>query len=161
MTKSGLIFGAAAFVLILGSVIILTPLCAPCLGLIFGIAAGYVACVFDKPTNSSDCIRKGGIAAAITAGVGFFGSLIGGAINGVIVTPATVESIARSLYITNFNLTQAQILAYQLILGVLVGVFDVVWMGVLGIAGGTLWYQAVGKKLTIPTITGQDLLPPS
>jgi hypothetical protein len=161
MTKSGLIFGAAAFVLILGSAIILTPLCAPCLGLIFGIAAGYVACVFDKPTNSSDCIRKGGIAAAITAGVGFFGSLIGGAINGVIVTPATVESIARSLYITNFNLTQAQILAYQLILGVLVGVFDVVWMGVLGIAGGTLWYQAVGKKLTIPTITGQDLLPPS
>jgi hypothetical protein len=161
MTKSGLIFGAAAFVLILGSAIILTPLCAPCLGLIFGIAAGYVACVFDKPTNSSDCIRKGGIAAAITAGVGFFGSLIGGAINGVIVTPATVESIARSLYITNFNLTQAQILAYQLILGVLVGVFDVVWMGVLGIAGGTLWYQAVGKKLTIPTITGQNLLPPS
>jgi hypothetical protein len=161
MTKSGLIFGAAAFVLILGSVIILTPLCAPCLGLIFGIAAGYVACVFDKPTNSSDCMRKGGIAAAITAGVGFFGSLIGGAINGVIVTPATIESIARSLNITNFIPTQAQILAYQLIIGVLIGVFDVVWMGALGIVGGVLWYQVVGKKLNPTPVHGQEQLPTS
>jgi hypothetical protein len=160
MMKSGFIFGAVTFVLFLGSAITITPFCAPCLGLILGIAAGYVACIYDRPTSSRESIQKGAIAAAIAAGIGFFGSLIGGAINGVIVTPAMIESFARSFYITNINLTQTQILTYQLIFGVLVGIFDVVWMAVLGIAGGALWFQVVGKKRTPTVLPRQDTLPP-
>lgn len=161
MTKSGFIFGAVTFVLFLGSAITLSPFCAPCLGLILGITAGYVACIYDKPASSGESIQKGAIAAAIAAGIGFFGSLIGGAINGATVTPAMIESIARSFYVTNLNLTQTQILTYQLIFGVLVGAFDVVWMGVLGIAGGALWFQAVGKKNAPTPLPPQELLPPS
>lgn len=146
MVKSGLIFGAASFILVLGCAIVITPFCAPCLGLILGLAAGYVACVFDKPTNSGGSIQKGGIAGAIAAGIGFAGGLLGGAINGVIITPAMIQSFTRSLFLTNLNLSQTQILTYQLVFAVLVGTFDVVWMAILGVAGGALWFQVVGKN---------------
>ncbi len=161
MTKSGLIFGAATFILVLGSAIIITPLCAPCLGLVIGLAAGYVACSYDKPASSGESIQKGAIAAAIAAGIGFFGSLIGGIINGMTVTPAMIESFARSLYITNINLTQAQILTYQLVIGVLAGVFNIVWMAGLGIAGGALWFQVVGKNRGPTSQPQQDTFPHS
>jgi hypothetical protein len=161
MTKSGFIFGAVTFILFLGSAITISPFCAPCLGLILGITAGYVACNYDKPASSGESIQKGAIAAAIAAGIGFFGSLIGGTINGATVTPAMIESIARSFYVTNLNLTQTQILTYQLIFGVLVGAFDVVWMGVLGIAGGALWFQVAGKKNAPTSLPPQEVLPPS
>ena len=146
MVKSGLIFGAAAFILVLGSAIVITPFCAPCLGLILGLAAGYLACVFDKPTKSGESIQKGGIAGAIAAGIGFVGGLLGGVINGVIITPAMIQSFTRSLLLTNFNLSQTQIMTYQLVFAVIVGAFDVVWMAILGVAGGALWFQAVGKN---------------
>jgi hypothetical protein len=161
MMKSGFIFGAVTFIIFLGLAITLTPFCAPCLGLILGIVAGYTACIYDKPASSSESIQKGAIAAAIAAGIGFFGSLIGGAINGATVTPAMIESIARSFYVTNLSLTQMQILTYQLIFGVLIGAFDMVWMAVLGIAGGALWFQVVGKKRSPTSLPTHEIHPPS
>jgi hypothetical protein len=146
MVKSGLIFGAATFILVLGSAIVITPFCAPCLGLILGLLSGYVACVFDKPTNSGESIQKGGIAGAIAAGIGFVGGLLGGVINGVIITPAMIQSFTRSFFLTTLNLSQTQILTYQLVFAILVGAFDVAWMAFLGVTGGALWFQVVGKK---------------
>lgn len=48
MLKSGLIVGVVMIVLAIGSTLI-SPLCAPCVALLAGLGAGYLACVFDRP----------------------------------------------------------------------------------------------------------------
>ena len=151
MVKSGFLFGVVAFVLVLASSLI-SPLCAPCLGLILGLSAGYVAGIFDKPGSPREGVRIGGIAGAIAGGIGFFGGLIGGMINSTTLNVSTIEQIYRSWGITNVTLTQSQIFLYQLIGACFIGVFNIVWMAVLGIAGAALWYQVKGKSQsgTIP-----------
>jgi hypothetical protein len=161
MVKSGLILGAISFVLVLGFAVLLTPFCAPCLGLVLGLAAGYFAGVFDKPINSGESIKKGGIAGVIAGALGFIGGFIGGVINGAMLNPSSVESFTKVIGINNFNISQAQIWTYQLVFAVCVGLFNVVWMAILGIAGGALWYQIKGKNQTMTVLPPQEPIPPS
>jgi hypothetical protein len=160
MVKSGLIFGAVSLVLVLGSTLI-HPLCAPCVGLFIGLVAGYGAGVFDKPINSGESIRKGGIAGAIAGALGFVGGFIGGVINGAVVNPSSVEVFTRLFGISNFNITQAEIWIYQLVFAVCVGLFNVIWMAILGVVGGALWYQIKGKNQTVMVLPPQEPIPPS
>ena len=161
MVKSGLIFGAVAFVLVLGAAIVITPFCAPCLGFVLGIAAGYVTGVFDKPINSAESIRKGGTAGAIAGALGLLGSIIGGVINGALLNPASIQSFTQVLGMNNYTVTQTQIWTYQLVFGVCVGLFDIVWMAILGVAGGALWFQTRGKNQTMTVLPPQEPIPPS
>src|SRR4030043_863777 len=146
MIKSGLIFGALAALLILGSSTILTPLCAPCVGLFLGLLAGYVAVVFDKPASSRGAVRKGGMAGAITGGVAFLGSFIASIINGALVNPSNLEALYRTLGVNNMGIDQTTIWIGQIVGGCCIGLFNLIWMGVLGIAGGALWFQITGKN---------------
>ncbi len=161
MVKSGVIFGVVALVLVLGFSVLLTPFCAPCIGLFLGLGAGYVAGVFDKPINSTESIKKGAIAGAITGGIGFVGGLVAAIINASIMTPAMIQSFSRIFGLTNYSVNQSQIWTYQLIYAILVGVFDIVLMGILGVTGGALWYQIIGKNQPTTIIPPQEPIPPS
>ncbi len=160
MVRSGLIFGAIAFVVVIGLSLI-SPLCAPCLGLVLGLAAGYVAGNFDKPATSQDSLRIGAIAGVIAGGISLVGGLIGGAINGTVANAANIEQFYRSLGITNLTINQSQLLAYQLVGAVCIGLLNIIWMGLLGLAGGALWYQNVGKKRSVTILPPQGPIPPS
>ncbi len=146
MLKSGLIFGAISLIFILGTAIVIAPFCAPCLGLVLGLAAGYMAGVFDKPVNSGESIQKGGFAGAIAGAIGFVGGLGAAVINGLLLNPANVASYSKLLGLPNLGVSQAQIWASQLGFGVCIGLFDILWMAILGVAGGALWYQIRGKN---------------
>jgi hypothetical protein len=146
MVKSGLIFGAIAFILILGSSTIITPLCAPCLGMFLGIAAGYVAGIFDKPTSSRDAVRKGGFTGAIVGGFGIVGSLLASIINGAVLNPTNLDALYRTLGVNNLVIDKTTIWVGQIVSGCCVGLFNLIWMAVLGIAGGALWFQITGKS---------------
>ena len=161
MVKSGLIFGAIAFVLVLGSAVLLTPFCAPCLGLVLGIAAGYVAGVIEKPINSGESVRKGGTAGAIAGGLGLLGGIIGGVVNGAMLNPASIENFSKIFGVNNYSISQAQIWTYQLVFAVCVGLFNIVWMGILGVAGGALWFQIRGKNQSMTVLPPQEPIPPS
>ena len=159
MVKSGLIFGAISAILILASATILTPLCAPCLGLFLGILAGYVAGIFDKPTTSRDAVRKGGIAGVITGGLALAGSLLAGIINGAIINPSNLDAFYRTLGINNIPIDPTTIWIGQITGGCCIGLFNVFWMGILGVAGGALWFQISGKKLPGSMLPPQDPTP--
>jgi hypothetical protein len=146
MVKSGLIFGVVALVFILGFAVFVTPFCAPCLGLVLGIAAGYMAGVFDKPANSGESLKKGGYAGAIAGSIGFLGGLMGGVINGLLLNPSNVSSFSRVLGLPNVSISQQQIWISQFGFVLCIGGFDILWMALLGVAGGALWYQISGKK---------------
>lgn len=161
MVKSGLIFGAITFVLVLGSAVLITPFCAPCLGLIFGLAAGYFACVYDKPISSGESVRKGAVAGAIAGGMGFLGGMIGGVINGALLNPSRLEAIYKTLGLPSVNIDQTAIWTLQLVGAVCIGLFNVGWMAILGVAGGILWYQVRGKNQTVTILPPQEPIPPS
>jgi hypothetical protein len=161
MVKSGLILGAISFVLVLGFAVLITPFCAPCLGLVLGLAAGYYAGVIDKPSNSGESIRKGGIAGVIAGALGFVGGFIGAVINGSVLNPSSVEAFTKVFGISNYTISQGEIWIYQLVLALCVGLFNVVWMGILGIAGGAIWYQISGKNQIGTVLPPQVPIPPS
>jgi hypothetical protein len=146
MIRSSLIFGAVAFVLTLASATLISPLCAPCLGLVLGLGAGYFAGNFDKPTNSSESIRKGAIAAALAGGLGLLGGMVAGIINGILLNPSDIQRLYNFFGLPNVNITQGTIWMMQLVGAACIGLFNIGWMALLGVAGGALWYQMVGKN---------------
>lgn len=148
MIKSGLIFGAAAFVLILGSSILVSPLCAPCLGMILGLGAGYVAGIYDKPASSGEGVRKSGIAGGIAGSMGFLGGLVGAIVNGVLLNPSSLEMLYETFGLPKVAVDQTTIWAAQIAGGFCIGLFNIAWMAILGVVGGTLWYQVRGKYQT-------------
>ena len=150
MVKSGLIFGAISFVLVLGSAVLITPFCAPCLGLIFGLAAGYLACVSDKPISSGEGVREGAVAGAIAGSLGFLGGMIGGVINGALLNPSILQAIYNTLGMPNINIDQTTVRIMQLVGAACIGLFNIGWMVILGVAGGALWYQITGKQTMLP-----------
>jgi len=161
MLKSGLIIGAVSFIIVLGFAVVVTPLCVPCIGIFLGLAAGYFAGVFDKPGNSNDSIKKGAGAGAIAGAIGFLGGLVGAVINGVLVNPANSEALLRNFGISGLTINQAQIWASQFGAAFCLGLFDILWMAILGLAGGALWYQISGKYPSTTTLPPQEPLPPS
>ena len=160
MVKSGLIFGAVSLVFILGFAVLVAPFCAPCLGLVLGLAAGYMAGVFDKPANSGESIKRGGYAGAIAGAIGFLGGLVGGVINGLLLNPSNVASFSRVFGLSNLGISQAQIWVSQLGFAVCIGLFDILWMALLGVAGGALWYQVSGKNQAGSSLPPQQPVPP-
>ena len=160
MVKSGLIYGAVAAIFVLGFSL-LSPYCAPCLGLFFGLAAGYTAGALEKPNNSRDCLRAGGIAGLITGGIAFVGGLIGGVINGTMVNAASIEQIYQMLGLPTTIINQSQLFLYQMVGAVCIGIFNIVWMALLGLAGGAIWYQVKGKNQSTTVIIQQPPVPPA
>jgi hypothetical protein len=117
--------------------------------------------VFDKSINSGESVKKGGIAGAIAGALGFVGGFIGGVINGAVLNPSSVEAFTKVFGINNFNISQAQIWTYQLVFAVCIGLFNIVWMAILGFAGGALWYQISGKNRMGTVLPPQEPIPPS
>ncbi|MFZ2097692.1 MAG: hypothetical protein WAV05_13755 [Anaerolineales bacterium] len=161
MVKSGLIFGVVSFLLTLVGTTLITPLCAPCLGLVLGLAAGYVAGNYDKPGSSSESIRKGAIAGAIAGSLGFLGGMIGGVINGVVVNPTDLQGIYNFFGLPDVNITKETIWLVQIVGAMCIGLFNIGWMAILGVAGGALWYQMIGKNQTGIMMPPQEPTPPS
>jgi hypothetical protein len=161
MVKSGLIFGAISLLFTLGLAVFISPACAPCLGLVLGLAAGYMAGVFDKPADSGESIKKGGYAGAIAGALGLLGGFIASVINGLILTPTNLSSFMKIFGINNFLISKGQIWASEIGFAVCIGLFDVLWMALLGVAGGALWYQFVGKNQTSTILPPQQPVPPA
>ncbi len=161
MVKSGLLIGAVSFILILAAATVVTPFCAPCQGIVLGLVAGYLAGVFDKPLDSGESIRKGAIAGAIAGAIGLVGGFVGAVINGALMNPANVASMMRIFGFSNFNIGQAEIWASQLGFAFCVGIFDILWMAVLGLAGGAIWYQVSGKNQSSTVLPPQQPIPPA
>lgn len=160
MSKSGSIFGAVSFALLLG-VTLISPFCVPCLGLFLGLAAGYVAGIFDKPVSSRDSLRIGGLAGLVAGGFGLIGELIGVGINVQTMDVSAYQQIFRSLGITGIVYSQSEMTAYQWIGGICFGIFNILWMAILGIAGAALWYQFVGRNQATTMVPPKEPIPPA
>jgi hypothetical protein len=68
MTKVGLITAGITFFLALG-ITLLSPLCLPCVAIIAGLVAGYLAGIVDRPPARS-MVTGPGALSGLFAGLG-------------------------------------------------------------------------------------------
>jgi MFS family permease len=144
MIKAGLILGAVMLVLGVGGSLI-SPICVPCLAVVAGIGAGYLAAVFDKPLTSGGAAKSGAVAGAIGGAGALLGQIIGGILNAIIVGPQGAMDVLERLGLPvsyDPNLYYVSFIGS----GVCFGVLDIVLMAGLGALGGILWLQIAGKN---------------
>ncbi len=103
----------------------------------------------------------GTIAGAIAGALGLVGQFIGGILNSSVVNPATLEQFYKTFGLPNIGLTQTQITTSQILGATCIGLFNVLWMAIFGLAGGALWYQVRGKNQPMAVIPPQPPSPPS
>lgn len=149
MIKAGLILGAVMLVLGIGGSLI-TPLCVPCLAVLAGIGAGYLAGVFDKPLTSGESAKVGAIAGAIGGAGALLGQIIGGILNSALADPQDIINMMEQFGLpTTYD--PGMIRFGQIGGGVCFGLLDIVLMAGLGALGGILWQQIAGKKTDTPS----------
>ena len=143
MWKSGIIVGIAAFVLALAASAGVSPLCGMlCVAPIAGLAAGYLAGVFDKPVGGEGGAKTGALGGLV-GGVGaFLGQVVAGVVNAMFA-PQIAELMGNTFNIpTDVDATRMAALGW----GVCGGAVDIVLMAGLGALGGYLWWQITGSK---------------
>lgn len=146
MIKAGLILGAVMLVLGIGGSLI-SPICVPCLAVVAGIGAGYLACVFDKPLTSGGAAKAGAIAGTIGGAGALLGQIIGGILNSIWVDPQTIIDIMEQFELP--AIYDPSIIRIAQIGGaVCLGLLNIVLMVGLGALGGILWQQIAGKNNT-------------
>jgi hypothetical protein len=151
MTKSGLIVGVITLILGTG-VTLLSPFCVPCVAILAGAGAGYLAGVFDKPDVSRASARSGAIAGAVGGAGALLGHLIGGAINAMLVGPAGGAAIAQQLGLPVTSDYPAAYYGATAGIACCFGLGEVALMAGLGALGGMLWFRLSGQKLTAPAV---------
>jgi hypothetical protein len=147
MIKSGLISGAAMFLLVLGSAAIFSPFCALCAPVLVGLLAGYLTGVFDKPAADALFKRAAG-AGAIAGAFGVVAGMLAGVINAIVLQNPQYQFVNQA-----FNLPAADagmVWAGQLGVNCCVGLLNVGLCAGLAAAGAAIWRSTAGKELPPP-----------
>ncbi len=146
MYRSGLIVGGLALIVAAGATLI-SPVCAPCVAIFLGLAAGYLASVFDKPATSASTSKAGAISGAIAGAGAILGQILGAVINSTIVGPQNLQAIYEKLGVPTSGMNIGQTYWIGMVGGtVCFSVLDVLVMAGFGAVGGLLWWRTTGKR---------------
>ena len=139
MLKSGLIAGAAMFVIVLIAAIF-SPFCALCAPLVVGLGAGYLTGVFEKTPET--VVQRGPYAGAIAGGLGIVGQMIASVVNAAVLqNPNNQINPALGLPIAD----PAMVWVGQLAVACCIGLVNVGLSAGLGAGGGAIWKNTAGK----------------
>lgn len=150
MLKSGLLIGLATLLFVFGAAM-LSPLCTPCPALFAGLAAGYLAGVFDSPADLQVAIRRGAGSGAIAGSGGLIASLGAAAVNAIVLGPDGAARFAQQLGLPTGGPAQTGSFAADYYLSTLVlacgtAVFNLALMAGLGALGGLLWQRLSDRR---------------
>lgn len=151
MVKAGLISGAVMFVLVLIAAVF-SPLCALCISLVGGLAAGYMTGTFEKMPATT--VKNGAIAGAIAGGLGILGQLIASVINAAILQNPN-NQINEVFGLPSADPSQVWI--SQLGVACCIGLINVALTAGFGAGGGAIWNNTAGKSAPPPS----DMTPAS
>ena len=152
MLKAGLISGIAMFFIVLLAASVVSPLCAFCVPLLTGLAAGYLTGVFEK--NPLTTVQRGAYAGAIAGGFGIFAQMIASVINSFVMQNPNFQ-INQSLGLPVAD--PATVWIAQIGVACCVGLVNVGLTAALGAGGGAIWNNTAGKST--PPVDEQ--LPPA
>lgn len=139
MVKSGLIVGAVMLVLVLFAGSVISPLCALCVPLLTGLAAGYLTGVFEK--NPATVVGRGAGAGGIAGAVAIVGQIGASLINAAVLqNPQNQLNQLFGVPATEPSLVWAM----QIGMACVVGIVNVALTAGLAAAGAALWKSTSG-----------------
>ncbi len=144
MIKSGLIFGAGMFLMVLLFSSVASPFCALCIAVVMGLASGYVAGVFDKPVTSAEATRKGAVSGAITGACSVLAQMIAAVILSVLYQ--TNQSYFVSMCPGGTLPDVGTFWVVEMFMGACLALVNIAIAAGLGIAGSAIWFSTSGKK---------------
>lgn len=147
MRKSSLIAGGAALLFSFGAAIVVSPLCVPCLAILFGLLAGYLAGVFDKPLDQNRSVKTGTLAGLLGALGMLLGQMLGAVLNGLMIgAEGAAHLLARMGFATGGPQQFSSFYWIGLVLSTAcLVVFDAALMAGFGTLGGLLWWKINGN----------------
>ena len=147
MRRSTWIAGLVGFVAALLGGAVGWQICLPCLGLVLGAGAGYLACRVQAPADQPSATRVGAMAGGLAGAVTLLGSVIGGLGGAAILGPAgaqaEMQTIAKSLGVA-VPLTPLSPITYYgaaLASSACCGAAVVFIMALLGALAGMVWFR--------------------
>jgi hypothetical protein len=146
MLKAGLIAGGITLVLATIGAFVFPLACVPCVALLAGTGAGYLAGQFDRPGTGNVAAGNGAKAGAIAGIAALLAHLVGGAYSAFAVGPGGAAALAESLGVPATESNPAVYYASTFGAACCFGLFEVALMAGVGALGGYLWYQMVGSK---------------
>ncbi len=149
MYKSGLILGVVALFVAAGATL-LSPLCAPCAAIFLGLGAGFLAGVFDKPSDNNAIAKVGAIGGAVGGSGAVLGQIIGAVINSYVMGPQGAQQFTQSLGLPTSGGPGFEGGYWVAVFGgaICLSLLDVLLMAGFGALGGLLWWQTTGKNAT-------------
>lgn len=146
MTKVGLITAGVMFILSIG-ITLLSPLCLPCIAIIAGLVAGYLAGVVDHPPARS-MVTGPGALSGLFAGLGMLlGQMAGSALNTAIVGPQGATEMLKQLGVPTGAGTEAGYYGGVLASVCCIGLLNIGLAAGLGALGSLLWWEITGKNI--------------
>ena len=140
MLKAGIIIGLVALLFAVG-VALISPLCVPCLSLLLGLGAGYLAGVFEKPEEGNQTLKIGALAGVI-GGIGMaLGQVIGAVINSIIIGPEGAAQMIESFGLQTGGPAAIGSSYWFGVIGgtVCFGLVDIALMAGFGVLGALAW----------------------
>lgn len=147
MVRAGLILGAVMLVAGGGLAYLFAP-CVPCLALVAGALAGYLAGVWDRPAENGRAIQRGALAGTLGGAGALLGHLVGGLLAAATVGPQGALDLARQLGLDLGSTSGSPVIFYASASATACcfGLVEVVLMAGLGALGGLLYWQMTGKN---------------
>ena len=154
MKKSALISAGIAFVFAAGGSILISPVCVPCLMLVVGLMAGYLAGVFDKPAENKQATKSGALAGLLGGIAALAGQSVGAVANGVLLGPIKTLEVVHQMGLPVGSPAMFREIYWPVLIGmaVCVGLINLAIMAGMGAVGGILWWQVSGKKAGQPAM---------
>ncbi|GAB4489867.1 MAG: hypothetical protein OHK0031_13460 [Anaerolineales bacterium] len=143
MVKSGLIFGAVMFLLVLGAAVVISPLCALCVPLLAGLGAGYLAGRFDQPLSSGAAMKRGAGAGAMAALFGLAAQVMAAIINGLVLQNPQFNP---GRVFGGVPIDSSLVWAGQIFAGLCVGLLNIGLTAAFGAGGAAIWWNTAGKN---------------
>jgi hypothetical protein len=145
--KAGLIVGLISLFLAVG-LALLSPVCVPCMTLLFGLGAGFLAGAFDRPSEGKETLRCGAFAGVIGGMGAMLGQFIGAVINSMIIGPEGTAQLMKDL---GFQPADAAGFESGYWIGIVgstmcFGFLDLVLMAGFGALGALIWGKLVRNK---------------
>jgi MFS family permease len=141
------------FLLVVISAAVVSPLCALCMPLLVGLAAGYMTGMFEKTPATT--VQRGAYAGAIAGGLGIVGQMIASVINAAVLqNPAYQLNPALGLPVADAS----TVWVAQLATACCIGLVNVALSAGFGAGGGAIWNNTAGKS-TPPAEPPSEVMP--
>jgi hypothetical protein len=150
MTKACMLVGIVSFILVFISGLINSVCCfiSPVLGVILGLASGFMCAFWEQPADSEKAAMRGALTGAVVGGVALVAQTLGQSIAGYITLIGQQSKACLSIFcnLASTPMDQTGSMISYASNACFCGLMLLAIMSAFGGLGGILWCKTSGAK---------------